>query len=344
MNQDYVEIEDDFGSYKVYNNEVPDTLLSTKPIELQEVSFFQDGKGHRSAYSNRPTISFDFAYNKKTSLIKAKFHKHDYFELLLVASGKLEMQIESNLCDFQKWDVCILNRSTKHAEHFEANGRFFYLVLSPDFLLNWPKEEGFNIMRTPLYTKFFNKGLRDTLLQNKDFITARFTNRTEPSPLLNILEEMRKEFQNKSPGYQLFIRGLVCRFLWVLADTTYYQTDYIDLGLDDGFSLALSTKQILETMKRRVSKTELSERLNYNPEYINRVFKKHYGQTISEYSRSLNMQQAASLLCQTDIAIHKLCKQLGYTNRTHFYDIFKQEYGCSPSEYREQHKSTNNLF
>lgn len=335
LSKDYVEIENSSGAYKVYNDKIPDVIVSNQSVELQEVYFSSEGKGHRSAYSYRPTVSFDFIPNNKLfSPIESKLHKHDYFELMLIASGQLEMQIESKLCEFHGGDACILNRSTRHAEHFKPDVRIFYIVLTPNFLLNWPQEEGLGLPR--LFTKFFNKGLRDTLQQNKDFIKAAYTGKARTPPLRGIIEAIRREFEGKKPGCQLFIRGLLYRLLSVLANPEYYTAEYIDLGFDEGFSLAFSAKQILNKNKRKMTKTEVAERLNYNGEYINQVFKKHYGCTIPEYNRFICLRQASVLLCGTDIQIHEICKQLGFTNRTHFYDLFEREYGCTPAEYRKK--------
>lgn len=140
----YIEIEEAIGygqpvPSRTYSELLPDTHINENPVELQEVSYTAAGKGHRKAYSYRPETSLSF--NSDTPP-RAKLHKHDYFELLFVVSAHLEMQIESRLCHFYRGDVCILNCSTRHAEHYEPDTELFYLVLSPDYLLNFPRGEG----------------------------------------------------------------------------------------------------------------------------------------------------------------------------------------------------------
>lgn len=346
--KNYIEIEHSFGHVygmkiqdKIYQNSLPDVIVGNNPVELQEVYFSPQGKGRRDSYSYRPTVSIIFdTHLRSLSPLKSKLHKHDYFELMLIASDEFEMQIESQLCQFNKWDVCLLNRSTRHAEHFMPEAKVFYLALMPDYLLNWPREEGMSLPNSILFTRFFSKVLRDASQHSKDFIVARYTDRTRLSPLYEIIEEIRKEFENKRPGYQLFIRGLIFRLFSNLVDPEYYEPEYIDLGFDEGFSLAFSAKQILDKNKRRMTKLQLAERLNYNSEYINRVFKKHYGYTIPEYNTKVCMREAASILCNTNQHIHKICQQLGFTNRTHFYSLFEREFGCTPSDYRR--KGTGN--
>ncbi len=331
----YVEIESATGSHRMYNYQLPEVIVSTSPVELQEVSFAMHGKSHRTAYSYKPTDSFYFSPSNLEAPLKHKLHKHDYFELMVASSGKLEMQIESQLCELNNWDVCILNRSTRHAEHFMPESKVFYIVLSSGFLSNWPLEEGMNLPHTLMFSKFFKKGLQNTVQQNKDYILARHTANGHV-PLRKLIEGIRWEFENKQPGYQHFIRGLMYRLLGLLADAEHYTTSYIDLGADDGFSLAYSVKQILDKSTGKISKVKIAKQLNYNGEYINRVFKRYYGSTIPEYNRSARLHQSAKMLCNTDIPVSEICKQLGFRNKTNFYVLFEREYGCTPSIYRKK--------
>lgn len=338
---EYVEIEhaDGFGikpQGKVYTENLPDVIVSNIPIELQQFDYSLSGKGHRVAYSYRPTMTLKFSNKQFPAPLKSKLHKHDYFELMLVSSGQMSMQIESQLCEFNNWDVCVLNRTTRHAEHFKPGIKVFYLALSADYLQNWPSEEGMGLQHFPLFRKFFNKGLRDTLQQNKDYIDARYTNQTAVSPLCPIIGDIRRELETKHPGYQLIVRGLLLRLFNVLTHSKDYETQYIDLGADEGFSLAYSAKKILDKHKRKMTKHEIALQLNYNSEHINRVFKKHYGQSIAQYNRTVYLRQAALLLNSTNSHIHLICKQLGFSNRTHFYTLFEEEYGCTPAEYRKK--------
>lgn len=342
MSKNYIEIEDTSGFSIVpfdryYTDSLPDTIISNKVIELQEFYYSSEGRGRRITYSYRPITSLVFNSSYPLSPLKAKLHKHDYFELIFIASDRLEMQIESSLCEFNKGDVCVLNRSTRHAEHFYPGVKMFYLAFSPEYLLNWPFEEGMGLQQSLILTKLFKKWPQDTLKQNKDYVCARYNDHAGTSPLNEIIGHIRREFKEKRSGYQSIVRGLLYRFLSSLADPKYYTTEYIDLVSDEGFSLAYSVKQILDKKKHKMTVLQVANCLNYNSEYINRVFKKHYGKTIPEYNKTVYMRQSALLLNTTGLPIHEICKQLGFTNRTHFYNEFEKEYGCTPNNYRIGH-------
>jgi AraC-like DNA-binding protein len=46
------------------------------------------------------------------------------------------------------------------------------------------------------------------------------------------------------------------------------------------------------------------------------------------------MEEACSLLSGTRANIVDISESLGFTNRSHFYSIFKTHYGMTPAEFR----------
>jgi AraC-like DNA-binding protein len=325
-----------------YSDSLPSVIVSKVPIELQDFSLSPDGKGLRTSYSYRPTTFLEFSSEQAPKSIKSKLHKHDYYEIVLVASGPLEMQIESQLCEFDQWDICLLNRSTRHAEHFKLRESLFYLGLSSSYVANWPWEEGMTLQRSLIFSKLLNRDQEDTLRQNKDYILARYVGRPEVSPVDEIIKDIRHQFEEKEPGYQFMIRGLLYQFFMILSDPNIYQTEYVDLGSDQGYSLASSAKKILDRNKRKMTNREVADILNYNSQYIDRVFKKYYGLSLTKYNRAVYLRQAAHLLTTTDLYIHKISERVGFANRTQFYNSFKDEFGCTPAEYRKKgiHKNS----
>ena len=59
---------------------------------------------------------------------------------------------------------------------------------------------------------------------------------------------------------------------------------------------------------------------------------------VPAYNRRVCLRKAAQLLRDTSIQVHDICRQLGFVNRTNFYELFKREYGCTPAQYRRQNK------
>lgn len=318
---------------RVYSEALPEVLLNENPIELQEVCYTASGQGVHRGYSYRPDTSLLFHSDAPPV---ARLHKHEYFELLFLLSAHIEVQIESRFCQLRRGDVCILNCSTRHAEHFEPDLSLCYLLFAPGYLRSFPEGEGL-CLPAELH-RFFVKGLRDPFLQNRDYLTFRWLGGRGPLPLLLILNDLRDALAQKRPGYQLFVRGHLLRMFALLADPSLYRPEYIDLGADGGFSLAHSAKQLIDKTPGRISRQELAGRLNYSAAQIDRTFRRHYGCTVSAYSRQACLRRAAGLLRQTSLCVHEICRQLGLVDRTSFYRQFERAYGCTPAQYRAEHR------
>lgn len=72
-----------------------------------------------------------------------------------------------------------------------------------------------------------------------------------------------------------------------------------------------------------MTRSELSARLKYDGSYLNYIVKKYSGLNLFGYGSAICMKEAE--------ALH-------FTNRTHFYRIFKAYYSLTPRQYRQSLK------
>jgi len=91
-------------------------------------------------------------------------------------------------------------------------------------------------------------------------------------------------------------------------------------------------------MDETFSLTTIAERLDMNPSYISRLFKKELSENFSNYILNRRMKQAKFLLSTTDLKIQDVASQCGFSEVHYFGQVFKKETGYSPKEYRSQHE------
>jgi len=72
--------------------------------------------------------------------------------------------------------------------------------------------------------------------------------------------------------------------------------------------------------------------LPYSHGYMCHQFKKHVGMTMTEYYNQQKMKHANTLLRTTDYTIETVCEKIGFTNISHFYTLFKKQYGITPAK------------
>jgi len=62
------------------------------------------------------------------------------------------------------------------------------------------------------------------------------------------------------------------------------------------------------------------------------------GISSKEFVTRTKLDMAAKALLQTDKTITRIAAENGYSNSYRFSNIFKKEYGTSPSRYRRQNR------
>lgn len=83
---------------------------------------------------------------------------------------------------------------------------------------------------------------------------------------------------------------------------------------------------------------KVAERFHFNPNYLSRIIKNNTGQTFTQVLQNTRLKKTAALLRSTDMAVADIAQYVGYSNYTHFYQIFRKKYGVSPAEYRQNQK------
>lgn len=69
---------------------------------------------------------------------------------------------------------------------------------------------------------------------------------------------------------------------------------------------------------------------------IKRVFKKFYELPIRAYDIKMRLEESLELLEETDMKINEISRHFGFQASSHYSNRFKQEYGVSPSQYRNK--------
>ena len=73
-----------------------------------------------------------------------------------------------------------------------------------------------------------------------------------------------------------------------------------------------------------------------SPEHLSRTFRKEMGCTPTQYVNDLRLTYAANLLYRTDNAIIDVSNEIGFSNLSYFYRIFRQKFGMTPTQFRAQ--------
>ena len=107
----------------------------------------------------------------------------------------------------------------------------------------------------------------------------------------------------------------------------------VDEIVEDEFgkiSAYLKEKIFLKTC----SLSDMAEELNFNPNYLSGIFKKHYGIPFQEYIGIKRMEQAKLLLLSKDMKNAEIADAVGFEDVNYFISRFKKTYNISPKQYK----------
>lgn len=101
-------------------------------------------------------------------------------------------------------------------------------------------------------------------------------------------------------------------------------------------SVRMACKYIDEHLAEEITVQQLGIAIHITPTYLCALFKHITGQTIGTYVRVRRLEYAAKLLRTSNLKLYDIASKVGYPNPSHFSKLFRKEYGCTPSEYRDQ--------
>lgn len=105
---------------------------------------------------------------------------------------------------------------------------------------------------------------------------------------------------------------------------------------DSKDSVQRSIDFILSNISNDISVKDVADYVHFSPEYFSKLFKKEIGENVKNYILRLKVDTAKDLLQNPNIPINVVAAELGYSNFSHFTQMFKKHENITPTEYRKQ--------
>lgn len=274
-------------------------------------------------------------------------HQHNCFEFTYVIEGSMYQIVEGRRYFYPTGSCCLMNRNTLHTEELSTDFYCVFFSVSADFIarlmnygnaLLFPCEQE---LFDNLVFRFFERNLDDSKADCKDFLDfiPKITETEQIRFIHHIFEDMLNTLINPQSGSTYHLQELFLRLIGILCDPNYYNAMHITAKSNMESSLFARIDQILEERHGRITHSELSGILNYNGSYLGRIVKKYTGKSLFDYSMTFTMKHAANQLISTDKTAAQIAAELQFTNKSHFYRLFKDQFGVTPNDYRKINSS-----
>ncbi|MBP2033541.1 AraC-like DNA-binding protein [Clostridium algifaecis] len=319
-------------------------MINNKPLLDKKIQDYMNKVSARfnSVFLNSKTFNafdesvFDFnppgdiAVNLHNSHGNNLFHRHDFFEMIYIYSGKCIQKIDNKEMILSKGELCLVNSKAYHAiitENDEDNILFNFMFKKSFFsryFLNLIGEN--NALSSFLINYLFDENSRDTYLV---FDTA------QSDSLKKIIFLIINEFIDERPGFRSVLESLyVILFIEISRNSSKKSNNLLKTN-----EKAAKFNEIMNYIEENFATTNLQEtaiHFHYHPNYLSKEVKKHTNKTYSEILQNIKLKQACFYLSKTNLSVQEIIEKVGYSESSHFYHIFKKNFTMTPNEYRRQ--------
>ena len=226
-------------------------------------------------------------------------HLHQCFELILVEMGEMVVRVNDTSYTLKEGMALLIFPNQIHSISSQRSRHTLF------------------IFSTHIVQKYYND------VAGKIPISNLFTPTKSLISLLNALCESSSKYEMKGTLYT------VC----ALFDA---QAEYYDAATDKGNTLFKILSYIEKNFQGPCTVEEIARNIHYNPEYISRFFKEKMGFSCNSYINLRRLNHAAYLLTNTNATCLYCSIESGFSSLRSFNRNFKNYFGISPTEYKNQ--------
>ncbi len=335
-NQNSIHIERNEENNSIYQIRTPFqiTFIACSGGSEQDYLSITTLSANQSCHYQLALTDHHRQYNAKN------LHIHDYFELLVVLEGTVRQIIEDKEYLYTAGSCCLINRSLYHLEDYAGSARILFIGFSVDFIKNL-----FSTCNTADFSQekvIFNSDFYRFIMNDiknpgskayLDFIPA-MGNQTSVDMLHKVNSSLMEIMLHPTFGATFQIKGLFSSLIASLSNPEFFHCTEMLLEHNSDALIFARISHLIEERNGRISRDELACQLNYSGDYINRIVNKFTGLCLFDYSMNFCMKKAAYELTHSKKSVSEISAELHFSNRTHFYKLFKEKYGVTPKEFR----------
>lgn len=305
-------------------------------ITEEEQRFLEGQKNiNKTLYTHKKDLIIDSDhFLQKGKLIQVRTHtrfvhfpkhRHNFVEVIYMCQGKTTHIIDGNKVVLEAGDLLFLNQ---HAMQ--------------EILPAGEEDIAINFIILPQFfdAAFEMIGAEDNML--KDFLVGSLcedSRRTsylyfhvaDVLPIQNLMENMVWSLLNNQ-WYKRSCNQMTMGLLFLHLLNHIEKMETGGKAYHQEFEVAVLN--YVETNYKEGSLQELAELMGYNIYWMSREIKKRTGKTYKELVQTKRMNQAAYMLLNSRVPVSEVIQMVGYDNSSYFHRKFKERYGVSPKEFR----------
>ena len=269
-----------------------------------------------------------------TRFIHFPKHTHNYVEVVYMCSGKTRHIINGSEVVLKQGELLFLSQNaTQEIYPASENDIGVNFIVLPEFFdqtLSMIGDEA------SLIRDFIVDCLRNGS-QNIRYLHFKVA---DILPIQNLIENLIWMLLNTQPNK----RRLNQTTLGLLFLHLMNSTDKMEIGKEhEAQELILQVFRYIEDNYRDGELSELARENECDLYWLSRMIKQTTGKNYTELVQEKRLSQAAFLLSTTSLSIMDISLDVGYSNFSYFYRIFKKKFGVSPKDFRKTPKEIKSV-
>lgn len=258
-------------------------------------------------------------------------HKHDFFQLEYVYSGKSVQYINGERVELEEGSIVVFNKQVVHSvNRGSSNDMILFIGINESIF-----DDAFLglLAKDSSMKNYFFKSLYEDIETN-DFLIVEHVQESVGV----LLKKMYHEFLKKQEGFEENMTA----YLMLFINKLHQQS--LQNRTSDADNKHNSRKRINMIMKyldkhyQDATLTSLADYIHVHPNYLSSFIKEQTTKTFNNLLTGIRLKKACYLLIATELSIESISKEVGYKNPNYFYKVFKQEMKLTPNAYRKKYR------
>ena len=259
-----------------------------------------------------------------------EYHNHNFYELIVIESGKGTHHLNGITFTYKKGDVFLLRPSDAHEFSIKSKTRFIYIKFTEQHI--WES------LQTDKKRELGK--VVQMLMEDRSFVyESAIKNKADREHLLQLVRILLHEFTDKNLYNKETCTDLFSAMMTILIRNTMNSggLEQIKQGLNQTDRILYYIN--MNAMNPEKMKLEhLAKEFMLSPNYISIYIKKQTGFSVQQHVMQHKIKAAEKLLKQSNYNINEIADQLGFNDASHFNKIFKSYKKRSPSSFRKNEK------
>lgn len=253
-------------------------------------------------------------------------HSHQFLELNYMYKGSCHQIINGKNYDLQEGDILLMDAGSTQSIAALGHDDILVNILfqNNSVSLDWlTRLQGQNsLLYQLLLANSTNHQLNNYLIlptKNNSHIQA-------------IIKQMMTEYFIPHDFSQQIISQYLPILFYELARCMEATNTKQKIDLDE--TPYLQILRVIDEEYQTITLTDLANRLNFNKNYLSNLIKEKSGKTFTQLVTQRKLMKAQLLLQSTCMPIYEVALEVGFSNKTYFYDKYREYFGHPPKDER----------